>query len=832
MEIKALLNNQEVEINEGFTIKEVLSEELNTAVVVVPFLNKDYQFEQFDDFIIQIDNEVFSFVVADYQNDLASYDDNLYNYTLSLISETIKLQKIPCPNLAITNSLVESEKRKIRHYLENYHELFISNKYNELINSERILTATENDYCPEMQWNEPTMYEIYNSLLAPIDSIVKVNNHQIDYVDLTEKGMPIDESKIFYTTKNKVINEYVSEIQVETQNAITPYVNTSTMFGITPRNIDQAAITTNDLKIYLDKPIEKINKVIVQCMVTEDGGSSNFILSVDITKRVVEQTVYNSLKLSNSVAYIKGSEYKRGNLFYAQGGKEIDGLSFSEQNIFGLGETPIAIENLIMDIWTSNYPTRIIKFQNDPRDIRFYVEYVTIDNAKFVVKKETKHYAGLIDHQTESYIDADQFGKSEEMTLNRLGNEVKEFTAQYNSISECPKLGDYIGDYILMTREMNIFNDFILFKGTLSKDYVNRDLFYGINSKKRNSQIAMGSDAFLRTDVDNYDCIFSLNNQSGEYIAMEQYLLHGLMISALKIGDTGYDLLDTLNLKLVTMGSILEDGTNIDSAVVIPSTYKVGNQVVVTFKAMDNYSLGMYVDNTIQAGGYGQQYISYVDSKGEAKFIKYAFYESVIPYYNTHPEFNEDGQTGSQINDNQISIAQKYPLVEVGKVIDGTRQALSSSKLVYKDNREISCLSIQFTYKADENIVINDSLIKESPLINFIQKQTTGCFIYVNYGKERYKKGDTKCYGEINIDGGIEIDYSYYVDWLTNNRDTTKRTNFIKLFIKEEYQEQFKLATSWAIGDGSGNLLLGVNKTENQSQISNVVYLNIVKNNL
>lgn len=837
MNIKAYLNNEEIEINTGFTIIEELSEDLDTSTVIIPFKPKT-TFHRMDNFEIHIDDEVFTFIVGDINSSLADYDDKLYNYTLSLISETFKLQKLPLPNLSITALFAENKKSTLT-YLTHYQDIYIKPKYIELNLSQDLKTLTSNVDAPEMQWNEPTMYEVINSLIAPLNSLVKVKKHQITYLDITKKNNPIDTSKLFYTLENKSLNDYTSEIQVEAQNAVTPYINTTSYFYVTPRNNEAAAVTTDDLKIVLDKPIYKIQRVYVNifCNLTTElaGSYSPRLLSRDITDHVVEESVYNTLKLTNQALVIDSLDYKRNNIYFTEGQNELKGLSFNENTFFGIESPYNAIQNIILSEFKKDYPYGDIQFSDDIRDIRFYVEYITLDNAKFVVNKEQKHYSGLVDHQSESYVDADQFGKNEELTLKRLGNPQETIYGCYDNIKDCPKLGDYIGDYILAHRELNVFNDYILFKGIMYKDYVMRDLFYGINAKKRNTQIATGADALLRTDVVKYDCEFTTDEYPTEndpYLRFANYLLKGINLANddtldnLNVTNNWYN---TLNLKMSSIQTTYESGDQSEILRVMPAIYKVSKNIIFTFKCYDNFSVGMYIDDTAQVGGYGQQYARYVDENGEFKTLEYTLFESVNPYYSQHPE-NPTDETAEQMNTYWTSISQQLPILRYGfqQALSVTRIALQDSITLYKDNREITSVSLQFKYKSsnEDEIIIYDEMLNQCPMLQFRTTRTSGR-VWLSYD-EKYTAQTTEPLGTEIFDE-IEIDYSNIHEWMTGGRQDKYLTNYIKLFIKDESTLNLDRVQAWAFVLG-GKILFAVNKLDSKSVVADKVYLKISKN--
>ena len=154
-------------------------------------------------------------------------------------------------------------------------------------------------------------------------------------------------------------------------------------------------------------------------------------------------------------------------------------------------------------------------------------------------EKDTTTKSVVRDNQTDSYIDLDKFAKAEQEKINRLGNPTLEINARYNDLSEVPALMDYIDDYILAEREIVYHRHYIDFKGVLYKDYVKKNLFYGVNAKKRSYNLMLGNEAVTRKELIKLNYEFSFDDTSDVLDKKTQrYLLGKIVSSNLDLSNT------------------------------------------------------------------------------------------------------------------------------------------------------------------------------------------------------------------------------------------------------------------------------------------------------
>ena len=811
------INGIEYDLNDGFVVNKKYNEELKNGTITIPFSEK-LNLSPFD--FVEIEDERFGkeyFLVDTWVETTVSFNPLRYNYDINLIDETIKLQKVVMPNLTITHP-IGKEPKPIWKKLEEYYITYIYPQYNELTLDSSIYELT--DDCPEEEFNRPTAFEVFNTLLGKVNGTVKVENNKIGFIRLDQYGDEIDESKLYYNNDTQTIKDYANRLDVQVANGVTEKKNFSTIAAISVRAGENESVVNDDnMLIFLEKEIYDIGdetEIYAFVPYQTDNGQTKGIAKLDITKYIVEKAVYDTYKVSTASDYVIG-RYKRAALYYTRGGNTIEGLSYNESTILGF------------DTWSALYNIIRVEMQNSIGDaalpdfteakirdnIYFKVEYKSNESFRFVVEKENDYNATLVDNQTESQIDVLNFGKVEQDKLNRLGNKNQIITATYMYDEKIPKLGDYIGRYVLAQTEVVYYKDYALLKGYLYKDFVRKNMFYGLNSKKRSTQIS--TEMVVRNDVFNYDVTFHLERQG--YDSFIRYVLMPLSVS-------GYpDMADFQehdyyeypkycfchSFDYETQENLLKDenGNQYD-VMLTPSSFVCGKSNVIQFQFMDNFSAGIKLNGDV-TGGTRQEYVPYTDNYGEFD----GFYFSL--YTNKRKEFVENATTKAQF-DSYRAFSKDLPMIREGNrsMIQGNF-LLSQSKRFYKDNRETTAITLNINYKDSANVIVG----------NFAKYTGIGYrynIAYYNIGimystNDEYEVGDE--YGVGILDDDLKLDWKSGVDWLVSNGETNTLDN-LSLNLNEKDATQWK---SWAIVEkDTGRLILGVNKAKEKT-IPTTIYL-------
>lgn len=804
---RLLINNEEYPLDDGIIVNDKKTEELNSAVVSIGFVDR-LNLSSFDKAEIIGDTIGHKYYLIDtWTNITASFEPLKYTYNIALISEAIQLQKIIMPNVGITQP-IGIEQKTIRKKLEEYYEVFIAPQYPHLVLSQELLDLTNDVIAPEHLFGRPTLYEVINALLIKIGCCADIINNQITYKRLDDYGEEIDQSKLHYENDTQNINEYANRLDIEVENAISKETNYSTPAGITVRAESGAILNDENMEIVLDKPIYDIDQqsvfVYVETIKTNDIGATNaqtYKRKYDITDYIVEKSVYDTYLTSNAVGTIKDKGYKRNALYYVAGDNKIQGLTYTEKSWIQL-DAPIALYNILKNVVETDYSLTF--GESDVRDnVFFKVEYKTSDRFRLTVEKENDYNATLIDNQNETQIEAETFGKVEQDKLNRFGNKEIIITATYRNGEKIPELGDYIDKYVLAQREIVYYDDFALFKGYLYKNFVRKNMFYGLNSKKRFTQIS--DENVVRNEVINYDLTFSSSEPNDEYQYLKRFMLQPLANYSYT-GEIYPEFAKYMLFKFKDKNDndIVEKGY----VLLTSSAYACGKSNVLSIRMPDNYSAGIQVSGNA-TGGKLQRHVRYVDNYGEFKSF------DVEVRSNRKDDFFENG-TGNVVDfENFKPIADSLPYIsDYNRGSLNSNYLLSDSKLVYKDNRESLALSLNLNFKDTEEVIIGNISAFSGVVID---KASDLKFCYST--TDIYEIGDTKGLGE-PID--MVIDTANAVAWYENG------TLFGNILIIVDSITGTQGWKSYGILDKDGNLILGVNSV-NGSNPSRNLYLHVSK---
>lgn len=800
---KLFINDMEYPLDDGIIINDKKTEELDSAIVTVGFI------DSLD--ITPLDNAKLvgdiigekNYVVNTWNNTTVSFNPKKYTYTIALVSEGVKLQKIICPNLSITQPIGATPKT-IKDKIMEYYEVFIEPQYPELTISQELLDLTENVVCPEYLFSRPTMYEVLNSLLVKIGCCADIVNHKITYKRLDDYGAEIDTSKLYYENDTQNLSEYANRLDIEVENAVSNDINYSTPSGISLRADNSAVLNDDNMTIVLDKPIYDIKEqsvfVYLPIQHIDDPAGTFTVRKYDITPYIVEKSVYDTYLVSNSAGIIRDKGYKRNALYYVAGDNKIQGLTYTEKSFLQI-DAFTSMYNILSQLPEENYLVGI--FESEMRKkLLFSVEYKTSDRFRLSVEKETKNNATLVDNQGESQIDAETFGKVEQDKINRFGNKELIITATYKNGEKVPELGDYIDEYVLAQRELVYYDDFVLFKGYLYKHFVRKNLFYGLNSRKRFTQIS--DEHVIRNEVINYDLKLS-STPTENYKYLARFVLQPLS----NYGYTGdiypeFAKYILFKFKDKNGNDIINDGYILRTA----STYACGKSNVLSVQMEDNFSAGLQVSGSA-TGGELQKYTRYVDNYGEFKS-----YEVEIRT-NREKDFFDNANGDYDYFDDYKAMADAFPYIsEMDSGSLQTNYITRETQTIYKDNREAFSLSVNFNFKDTDEVIIGDMAL----FTGFVMDKAEDLkFCYST--KDYYELGDNKGLGEETT---MVVATGSVNDWYGSNTPSNK-LQLIATAISGT--QGWK---SYGILDKNGNLILGVNGINGNAPSTNL-YLHITK---
>lgn len=593
--------------------------------------------------------------------------------------------------------------------------------------------------CPEMQWNTPTLREVFNDLMMVADCIPVVRNNVISYIDLTEKKNDITNNlHINYVRRSQSAEDYVSELKMNIVNGMSDTTNKTIKSTVitdwmTFRADDNGYLVTSE-NIYLKTrfPILKVKHLWMYFAAgrrdSSEGGAGNYfkIYKVDLCNITIGSESYRLLyeKSEYDVLPIeRWSDYsdnfnegitKNKSVYYERGNNIISGFATTTKASYKWGDTnTVQWLKLIIakygDTADDVYVAPTIS-TNQFYSTFFKIEYETLANCVFTASKElpVSHNRVIADNQTNSYVNTYTQGFLEYQKANRLGNQQRFINARYeDGFDELIKIGDYYKESIVYQTQYKIYQNHIDVNAIATKDYILRDYFTGVKARVRSWKIATGDEAFERHELDKYYLEFDTNRRT-DYINLDYPISYNFLeyftdylasiyhkemnYCCVKISTTVFNYPDASGYSYVTdlFGTI------------------VGNSLVFTFGADDNFEFGKrnkddirdtdlaeytgnhqprYVKEVGYTDGYGGFPLSplrYVDDNGECVTIDYTFSRNIASH-----ESSGDNDVSAQF----LLETFERPMVLDSRILDTN---FIQHKEVFKDNREILKMSVQF----------------------------------------------------------------------------------------------------------------------------------------
>jgi len=842
----------------GITVKDILNQDLDTGSLVL-VKTAELDIEPFD--IIEITYETtkkLNFYVGTIQQKIIKFGTTKqYQYDIGLVSLTTELQRIVLPSRSITQSLDGTADKTIKTIMENYLEIYAPS----ITLSTELITKLGSTIAPEQQWNRPTLFEVFNDLLKPLGSVVKLtinssNQKKISFLDLDEEGSSIDQTKIHNLEIRQDIREYASEIEIDAQNVYNKKAITHSPENYGPRTVEQVLITSNNQQLVLNKPIFDVKKVTAS-FASGTTASNQTQYTVDITNRVVNKKVWDTFFPSNSANKIQDTatvKYKRNYLFFEEGNNIID-LTFKEDDWLGVltGDHSSINNTIYWSLKDNGQDALATEVQNRfngllYKEIVFKVEYLTTDNILFKMKKDipTRNKSVLISSQESSIIDSQNFGKQQQEFVNRIGNREMMITGRYDNYNDIPDLKDYIDDFVLVEREIQIHESHYNFKGTMSEFYSKDNMFAGINSQRKYFSVAPPEEAFISNHLTEVNLTISNNDEANSSF----------------LGQTETYVVENFGKKdkYIQGALVLTDETQTETPSGQPkneilletTSHPIGKSVVVTMQMTDNFNSqrGVYRNGNT---GYST-FVPYVDSNGRFEEIKIHLYRydanylnrgiSIKPYYVTDPspDATNNNETyfeaGAIVSDKLPEIsyqssftrndAQGNGYTDTYNVINTNarvyQSGTSSDNFVkrYKDNREITHETLQFNFGTSvsgngstQQIFITNEFVNYTPMIF---NGTTDYTFKIAYSNTLRYNRDSKVYKGTLLS--------------TNNVALQRSGNELQIIDVNQSQVWLNAkndAVSYAICDTDGNILIAVNKLGSGSGLASTyepLYIN------
>ena len=719
-------------VAEGAVFIENYNETLDSGTIILPQLSSKIDIAPYDIVIISGNNiEDKRMLVDTYTCTQTSLDPTIYEYEISLFSETKLLEGVVLPSLAITKLKYEHRtiESYIREYVDQYSpKVLVSGTYVNKFDVGDI--SVNNTYpfdneCPELQWNEPTLREVLTDLMMTKDCIPILKDNIISCIKISDVSGEISSSKrsgINYIRESQSSSDYLSELKMNLKNVMG---TTNVVYdNITFRNYDSHLLTSENIKIETSRPIWNLNNFVA----TLNDIQYNASFYITTTQIDIPLTTYGAFSSNLTNYVLEYGEWQTRPIYYSGFGNT-QPLSTSYQNTclyyireqrgihnwegkqdgkslwvsiqrsvlelvinYILNECKMAITRQILDDYPEAEDISISFQSNTFRDLMFLVTYDAIGEQTFLASKKDKFgIRQVVDNQTQSYIDIQRQGVLEYFKANRLGNKIKTINARYDDVeSNLPQLAEKVDGSIIFQKQISVYSNHIKANYLATDSYVLRDYFTGIKARLRSYPILTGDQAFVRADIIKF---FVGSN-------IQTYNNRGYIIPSFSLAQT---YLNNFNYCFVTFkdkygtslipSTISFNGSNVSvNAIQVEFQKSIcGNSVLFTIRMYDNSIAGEYIQNDryevdAQSSTYlmAQQICRYTDNNGEN-------YGGTIMFFQ---------------NKESMSDADKF---RQAKILPYANTSFYNGLICqipfsyHKDNKEITQITIQFEINSDAN---------------------------------------------------------------------------------------------------------------------------------
>jgi hypothetical protein len=879
---KAKLNNIEYQIADGSVFRSFYNETLDNGTAIISQVSK-IVIKPYDDIEIYLSEQWLKFYVLDIVESVASFSPELYNYTITYVSRTVLYQKTILPNISHTVRLNQANKtinNKISEIMQDFGPRKRSGSSYALRFplSSNLVSFLGNAVCPEFVLQQPTLFDLFNYLLASLNAIITINqNDQTDYILLTQKKNSLDKTQFSELISMTRGEDYATSLVSDLENVL----NTSNQYvsdtgWITARSDSAAQIDTPDMIVKTQHPIYKIIKVEMNVLAeiedvmfgdlpkesafTSVNGVRAVRRTFDITKFVKEYSLYELLSEDGISGFSYEPNKKIWNLFYKIGSNFIGGWGRNEDwwiDLFNQTGTTYQSFTHILSGWVLGIAENKVKpqFDYNSRMPRIRIQYIPLTTTKMNVSKISSSYALDImtqNNQRDQIVDFERFSKNQLQTVLRLGNEEITALKRYNISDTLPVLGDYFDDFILNSREVSYNDGHIIFKGIFSKDYVEKTMFTGVSARLRMFPLLTAGEAIPRNINLTIYCEVSftekleidfgnLTGLSGRNYA--NFILNSLGHSSSVVKYLNYSPPGKI------IGGVFKSSYLIDESAeyfLEPATFVGYNIIAHTFNFQDNVSIGkkVYKTNVILGSVLLQDEIRYTDNNGEltsirVKLLRNYNQEGLVSAFGlgvnritrirdltvsptvqitqSLPTYYNPGvgDVRQGFQDETENTIAKLPEVYNGFYNNATDTILDYTIPIYKDNREKLSITVQHEFCSDSpNVVIGPSMVLSAAVIRGFNERVN----------TRFRFSTTHTYRQYDQNGVGELRTAKSFDVVSGGIILIYNAIFSMISVAGSLSN----VKSWAITDIDGNLIIGVNKPTT-GDVPTTIFLNILK---
>ena len=865
-----------VNIKDGVTYTDNYNEELDSATVLLINQNK-LNFEPFDIVELTLPNiGTKTMLIDDFVENEMNLEEGIYQYTINLMSKTKELERVTLPSFSITKAknlpaatLRQAINLVLRDYSPNYRgagQIYTLSSPSGL-----------NISCPDMQMTRPTMREALDRILSVKNSICYLDgDNKVNVMNLNKRNNLITLNEYYnYKPENQSSNDYATETENNYNNVVPNEIsgikNDTSVTEYKGFRSESMLVNDENAVLLTDNPIYDLLEVkwcgLVNPFLSKNGTHLYGTLKYSYNGRDYTQNVYDNhyfyfelditgYILESQNFNILDYDTKKYRAYYTRGSNKIEGLLQYKKTIL---ENYITLENIVYAalvnnpyyLLDSNYIVNLIKNNlpsseqadfnkdnilnlqyslgiSDPIKIwnaanfsrysMFKITYesqnenIRIKSSKYLPERNQNNV--IIDNPGEAYVDIKRQGELFNQKANRLGNRIKYLQARFPSNYELPQLGDYWNDLVLIRREFSFYDDYILFKGTLSENYVNINYFTGINARKRSWNIIGPGEAFDKELLDKWYCSLSLSKKQSD---LEDETMNSNLVT---------NLLNVINYgswhPIISRAWLENDYTqwgDIGNKIELDLTsYISGNSLIFNFKVDDNYASGIAIQQPEATGGALEKYLQYTDGNGFAEsytiyLVKNYEVNLGVEIGDTYPEnYNGDDDYGDL-----LEWSVRKPLLRNAWIPNMSSLIIYENTITnWKDSREKLGFNVQFEFVSDTpDIIIGEAFMERQMFMNTDVKQDT---LFIRGHNSKYKVTDKSLKSDgtlLGTQANITVNGSgdQYVNGIMSISGLTNIPSDLE---------------SISISDSSGNLILAINTTDISSGIN--IYLSLIRN--
>jgi len=531
------------------------------------------------------------------------------------------------------------------------------------------------------------------------------------FEDLDEQVEPTNED---IEQSLSTIDDYTHAVELNAKNIVYKegykLEPAGGIYGTLRANNEQVTqITTNNIGLILDEPIEDIYKVEIILGKAVTDGTNTFSSSTvyDVTDLVVEKPLWETL--SDDATYTvsgRASLHKCNTLYYTKGDNKILGLEYTGTKPPKLIGTEIANRTLYEMIFakvtreTGISVTTVDNGISDDASVRWRIQYKPLSKSNVRLYKDDQ--SGFQAQPTRflneemPINDALSLGDYAQGMVNRMGGTTKAFSGR-TSGEFIPDVSTKYGDYLLVSRTLKRSGNLVDFNLNYVKDYVFVSSYEGYDLRER-LYLIDNNNVVERVDKYLGQIILDVEDNTVEPLTLlygvKEFIKHVVKTRTKAIPPS------VVNITFYNSTDFKTVSTTITSKV-------VGKTIEWRFNMKNNYSAGM--QKYTLDGKIFQKDVIYTDIFGEVLEVDVNVYK--------------------QASTVSISEANQYPAVSIGDL-----KMMEYSYDVRKDAREVFVNSIQFAYLSNNSdIIVYNFMAKTSDMTyNTLQSFTPG-IAFLNY---------------------------------------------------------------------------------------------------